>query len=241
MGKAEPAEEVVTALKKRSRLRRIPTSLVVTVVGIALTAWLLPALTRQWDDRQKAQELRAALVSQMARASANVIVGSRHPIIRASPKSQAALERALDDWELHGVEIEEKLSAYFPRTVAMEWHSYRLLVEGVFGAWQLQERGAAHPNQVAISDREVSGDFRQGLDSSDSFLSPKRHQLLEDVVDGQTEERPAYERRLVRTIAFVDVERTLLEAEHMIATHLLAANPQGYSTTWKDFLRDLIP
>src|SRR3982751_5368573 len=107
MDEAAPAAAGTAAEKRRPFLRRLPTSLVVTLLGIGLTAWLLPALTRQWDDRQKAQEVKAALVREMAGASARVIVGSRHPIIRAAPGSQLALEKTLDDWELAGVEIEE--------------------------------------------------------------------------------------------------------------------------------------
>jgi hypothetical protein len=60
MDEAAPPEAGTTAAeKKRPLLRRVPTSLLVTLLGIALTAWLLPAFTRQWDDRQKAQELQS--------------------------------------------------------------------------------------------------------------------------------------------------------------------------------------
>ena len=239
MDKAAPTEGAVA--KKKRLLRRVPTSAIVTLLGIALTAWLLPALTRQRDDRQKAQELKAALVTDMAHASARVIVDSRHPIIRGpSASNQATLEKTLDAWELAGVQIDEKLSAYFPSTVASEWHAYRLLVEGTFGAWMLQERLAAKRGE-GFADREVSGDFDQGLADSQAFLPSARHKVLEGVELGETEKGSPYERRLIRTIWYVDVENILLRAEHTIATHLLAADPQGYSTTSGDFFRDLIP
>jgi len=48
---------------------KIPTSVVVTAVGIALTAWLLPAFTRQWDDRQKEHELKTALIAEVGSTS----------------------------------------------------------------------------------------------------------------------------------------------------------------------------
>jgi len=237
----EDAPEVGAAHKKPSRLRRVPTSLIVTLLGIALTAWLLPALTRQWDDRQKAQELKAGLVSDMARASARVIVGSRHPIIRGpSARNQVRLEQALDAWELAGVEIEEKLNAYFPATVAMEWRAYRLLLGGTLGSWNLQER-LRSTNQEHFADREVSGDFEDGLSGSGAFLSVKLHKPLERLVQGSCEKGPVWNRRLVRTICYVDLERILLAAEHSVATDLLAAKPRGFSTTAVDFFRDLIP
>jgi hypothetical protein len=74
MDKAVPAEAGDAAGKKRL-LRRVPTSLVVTLLGIALTAWLLPAITRQWNDRQKAHELKAAVVAQIAAATARALTG----------------------------------------------------------------------------------------------------------------------------------------------------------------------
>jgi hypothetical protein len=61
-----------TAEKKRPR---VPTPVVVTLLGIGLSAWLLPAITRQWGDRQKAHELKAALVTDIASASSRVLLG----------------------------------------------------------------------------------------------------------------------------------------------------------------------
>ena len=72
MDEAAP-EAGQAAGKKRPLLRRVPTSLVVTLIGIALTAWLLPAFTRQWDDRQKAHELKASIVTDMASATAQMV------------------------------------------------------------------------------------------------------------------------------------------------------------------------
>lgn len=76
MDEAAPAAVAVAEENtKRRFLRRVPTPLVVTLVGIALTAWLLPAFTRQWDDRQKAHELQAGIVADMASATAQVVIG----------------------------------------------------------------------------------------------------------------------------------------------------------------------
>jgi hypothetical protein len=75
MNEAAPAETRAAAEKKRPLLRRVPTSLVVTLLGIALSAWLLPAFTKQWSDRQKAHDLKAAIITDMASASARVLIG----------------------------------------------------------------------------------------------------------------------------------------------------------------------
>jgi hypothetical protein len=62
---------------QRRRWRRIPTPLIITLIGIVLSAWLLPAITRQWDDRQKAHQVKSALVTEMAEANARAFTGAR--------------------------------------------------------------------------------------------------------------------------------------------------------------------
>jgi hypothetical protein len=77
MDEAAPAEAGAAAGKKRPLLRRVPTSLIVTLLGIGISAWLIPAFTRQWDDRQKALELKVAVVAQIASATSQALVRSR--------------------------------------------------------------------------------------------------------------------------------------------------------------------
>src|SRR4051812_9873136 len=74
MDEAAPAVGAAVE-KKRPLLHRLPTSVVVTLLGVALTAWLLPAFTKQWDDRQKAHELKTAIVTDIASATAGAMIG----------------------------------------------------------------------------------------------------------------------------------------------------------------------
>ncbi len=78
----------------------------VTLLGIALTDWLLPAFTRQWDDRQKARELKAAVITQVAAATAAQLVETRKVSARrfyltGNGPSESAYERLNDLWLLH--------------------------------------------------------------------------------------------------------------------------------------------
>ena len=71
-----PADAAPAAPAERSRFRlRVPKALLITVLGFVLSAWLLPAMTRQWDDRQKVHELKAGVVSEMASVSAKALIG----------------------------------------------------------------------------------------------------------------------------------------------------------------------
>src|SRR5436305_1490816 len=106
MSEAAPAAAGVAAEKKRRLLRRIPTSVVLTMLGIALRAWLLPAISRQWVDRQKARDLDPACrrwPSPRKRDDAKTTSGpaadtnhvcrfsrGKHPPVRTSPERAAS-------------------------------------------------------------------------------------------------------------------------------------------------------
>jgi hypothetical protein len=118
MSEAVPAEQAAVAGKKRSLLRRIPTSLIVTLLGIALTAWLLPAFTRQWDDRQKARELKATTITDLSSAVAEAYVDSGRVLYAttadASRPNTQAQHQLQDQWDLARTRLEAQIRAYFP-------------------------------------------------------------------------------------------------------------------------------
>src|SRR4051812_10469288 len=143
MTEAVPAERAAAAEKKRPLLRRVPTTFVVTLLGITLTAWLLPAFTRQWDDRQKAQELKAAIVADMAAATGAALVGGEAIWARAGqklPRDRVAARSSLktgrsqrdsvaDTWARSSLTIESRLRAYLPQQIVKAWQVYTWLVD----------------------------------------------------------------------------------------------------------------
>jgi hypothetical protein len=148
---------------RRSLLRRVPTALIVTLVGIALSAWLVPAITRQWDDRQKEHDLKAAVVTDMAAATARMI--TRSDEIRAGGRLSASERR---DWSLAWLEMEARLNAYFPRPVVEAWLDYGYLVS-YFDPTALSSARIMSGYEVASSfqDGEL-GDYRVRRHSSTS-------------------------------------------------------------------------
>src|SRR6266516_4216128 len=55
------------------RRLRVPSSVLVTIMVAALSVWIAPAITRQWDDREKARELQGNVAEQVSVASADVV------------------------------------------------------------------------------------------------------------------------------------------------------------------------
>jgi hypothetical protein len=111
------------ARDERKRLR-VPTSVIVTLLGIALTAWLLPAFTRQWDDRQKAHELKVGLVSEIASATASA-VATGETIQGGARTTETSRANAHRQWSLAALQVDGRLRAYFPgSTIAVAWQIY---------------------------------------------------------------------------------------------------------------------
>src|SRR2546425_575965 len=139
---AVPAREAEDPAEKRKPRRlRLPASLVVTLVGIALSAWLLPAITRQWDDRQKEHELKAAVVGDMASATARALVGGE-AVWSKRPLTQQQRARLGDEWALSELELEARLRSYFPSDVVAGWQVYAWMVDRFVDAHRVSAAAA---------------------------------------------------------------------------------------------------
>src|SRR5262249_24837592 len=120
------------------RLRRPPTALLVTLLGIALTAWLLPAVSRQWDDRQKAQQLKTRVGSEMASGTARALIGGE--ALTAGRKIDRT--RILDAWEVESLTLETRLRAYFGNKIVTAWEIYSWLVDRYDGGHRAEAKAA---------------------------------------------------------------------------------------------------
>jgi hypothetical protein len=197
--------------------RRLPTPLLVTLLGIALSAWLLPAVTRQWDDRQKARDLQASLIGEMSTASARAL-GAGFNAIETRQSRSGRLRKAEQDWEIAGLEVEAKLRAYFPQRVVKSWVNVR---EFIFLAmWAAFHREVVLPDgpggSALIKLRKALGNGKSKFNAYDS----------------RSKAVTAWNR-------YVQFEIINLESKAEGA--VLASHPRGYSTTFGDFLHDIVP
>jgi hypothetical protein len=254
--------------RPRSLLRRVPTSLIVTLVGIALTAWLLPAFTRQWDDRQKAHDLKAVMVTDMAASTARALAAGKPA--RAASDTQEVDAKRRDEWALASVEIEARLRAYFPGSLVAAWQIYAYFVDEIRGVDAAQTDATlsraldwmypTRPNEVVIQGR---ADPRRHIDWEAGHTAALALAMLEQR-ELKTHAPPPSSKSVHLRRVFVDVEKRysrgdfniefirqahddrdletqLLGLEEEIATQALRSHLTGYSTSAGDFLHDLIP
>jgi hypothetical protein len=224
----------------------------VTVLGIALTAWLLPAFTRQWDDRQKAQQVKSGIVANIAAASGHALTGGEAIWAgRAVNRSEVA-----DQWSLASIEIQSQLRAYFNDEVVKAWQVYAWMVSKFAASNRGVEDEAfisatrdpikfnrhAQNNAAAVlitaGNRYRSGGLRPSFKGREpdeiravsrlrAYLQPAFREFRP--VYGGGSGGPGY------------VEYRLLAFEQEIAAEVLAGHVSGYSTSGGDLLRDLIP
>ncbi|HEV8463145.1 MAG TPA: hypothetical protein VGQ38_20830 [Gaiellaceae bacterium] len=217
-------EAKAPAEKKRSLLRRIPRSLIVTLLGIALTAWLLPAFTRQWDDRQKAQDVRATVASQIATGTAHMIVATRRASrVRHQTKQnhspdvinaeQVADENLYDSWLEYRIKLEAMMRAYFKPDVLRTFEHYNDSMVVLIGA--------STQRRPIYSARDLQRQFA---------MNPER---AHEVVD--------WEQAYLPGAVLVYLDQDVLSEENRLVGRVFHSHVAGYSTTTHDLIHDLIP
>ena len=211
----------------RGLLARVPTPVIVTVVGALLSAWVIPAVTRQWQDQQKARELKASLVTRIGRDTTEALVksdfvaygrfgGQRLPN-GAPPFSDEQFNDLDLSWRRNSEEIEGLLAAYFPG-LGGEWHRYATLVKNTY--FLLRPRVYLRKETLQALDRlGVATKTQLVLLARPFTFVPASH------------ERNAY---------FLVTQR-LLDAKSKLTGQILRAHAGGYSQGPADFLHDLLP
>jgi hypothetical protein len=223
-------------------LRRHLPKLVVAVVGIALTAWLFPALTRQWDDRQKASELKAALVAQMSSDSGNALIGGQDILL--SRRNRTGLPEIRKEptperqWAIASSAIGAQIHAYFPSGILEAWKAYTILVDSalermVYRPGFAQYFTISHA-EPGIPDAQLPQWFAF---ARHKYARLNTHKLFQSPI--QLNPRKFFQYRLGVLKQYQRVERHLFVMQRLITAHLLAANPTGYSVTFGDLLHDL--
>jgi hypothetical protein len=222
-----PKEAEKPESARRKRWWRVPTPILVTLVGIVLSAWLFPAITRQWDDRQKAHELKVSMVAEMASATARALVAG-HDAVRVRQSPGQAGRSGEEQWAIESFDIEAKLRAYFPPAIVGSWHRYRRLVSEALGA-------SYHRGRL-IRPLILGGRAQSAYDQAVLDLNG-----LRNAVGGDHDRFQAYGAGSGPIEAWGLLEADLARLENETARSVLSSDPRGYSTTLGDFFHDLVP
>jgi hypothetical protein len=247
-----PTDGPPAASAERSRFRlHVPRAVLVTVLGFALSAWLVPAITRQWDDRQKEHELKAGVVADMASVSARALLGGEAVWLGQQPtaRERRQFEQA---WELSRLGLEARLRSYFARSVVTGWEVYAWAIDRFIDARSptasaaLQDAvqsGAPLDPHVADATAQLLAFFPDGrapsfgISANTPISDSKNIPLLRKML---SPELKRYEQTApyAKWTAF---EKQLLDVEQAVADQVLRSHAAGFSTTPRDLMHDLLP
>jgi len=196
---------------KPLRLPHVPTPIVVAVLGVVLGSWLLPAFTRQWDDRQKSGEVKAAVVAQIASATGRALLEVHQATTRPGlAPSSRQIPRAAQDWSVANMEIRAKLRAYFGAKAVDHWTLVSQYVT----------------SSLSVAYRSRAGDAV----IPNPWISRVRSHRLESLFDEFRRDR-----------VFDALELAILGETESLTNGLLSMHVRGYSTTSRDLVADLFP
>src|SRR5262245_56725515 len=213
----------------------LPKTVLLTVALTLLTAWFLPALSRQWQDRQKARELKASLVSQIGKNTSETLITSSFLTYDRFPSSsdpshlgwnQEVFNRLDLQWRTSSAEVEAQLRAYFPDRVARTWRAYSGLVWGTYRL--ITDNQSARRSTVLRLGEEVGVKQADLKELSAPWVD--KHGVT---VDGRRE-GPA-------RIAYFHAYSALLSRRSVVIDEILRSHPAGYSTRLTDLAHDLLP
>lgn len=236
------AEAEAGAPRKRWRLH-IPTSVLVTVLVAAFSVWVAPTFTRQWEDRKQARELQAETGEQIARVAATT--ANRLTLARTQPE----FLDALSEWRVAQTRIAAKLRAYYGPTLRRDWEQFDDAVTSAIWASSLvcclSDPYGSLTRIKANMIVEVDG-LLDRIGKVQPLLAPTPLPPNIKVWRDSVESYAHVERQeLGRSYRLVGMTAKLagliVEMSGGVIDELMTSDPEAFSTTRQDLLRDLLP
>jgi hypothetical protein len=237
---AVPAETTAEEARPSRRWRpHIPMSVLVTLLVAALSVWVAPAFTRQFEDRKQAREMQAQVAEQVALATADVGQRINSFVVPGKLKGSRIVSRTQtlqDYWQVRQAGIDARLRVYFSPEMRLMWLQFNKLVEreiDLVRQIQYVAAGILGPDwwtpYVTANVRSIA-DLSRPFGVGPPFVD--REIALNDLMR---------ERESVRARTIGGLVAWMRRIEDKIIDRLMTEDPEAFSTTRRDLLRDLLP
>lgn len=114
--------------------------LLLLVVGALISKYLIPSLTRRWQDHQKKLELKSDLLNRIGESVTGIVIAIQFAECMAGHQTKEDLDHAYRDWEIKRAGIGSSLRAYYPESkIGPDWDSYSDLVTDFYGLTEIQD------------------------------------------------------------------------------------------------------
>lgn len=132
--------------------------LLLLIVGAIISSYLIPALTRRWQDHQKELELKTTLVGEISESVMRMIVISQFAAVGGLSFTQDDFDQAYLKWSVDSSVIGSKLWAYFPKTnIPTDWETYTNLVSEFYALTGVSDVGMREERLNRIRRQYFSG------------------------------------------------------------------------------------
>lgn len=134
---------------------------VILVVGGIISVFLVPTLTRQWQERQQRFDIQQELAADITKESTTFAMALEFAYLAPKGKSGGkALDKAYLTWQVQSAVIEARLRAYYPKQpIAEQFHRYSLALLLVWSAHANREPDAGYGARLLL-DMSVTSNVR---------------------------------------------------------------------------------
>jgi hypothetical protein len=136
--------------------------LVVTVVAALLGSWLIPQLTREWQNHQESLEIKTSLVSQMSESVSGAVATGRFIASDLVPPKEQQREwnAGYRDWSTVSASVGAKLRAYVGQEIGAGW---RRFADDLTNFLLLSSATDAESRRQQVQALRDDGDLRRHL------------------------------------------------------------------------------
>jgi hypothetical protein len=217
----------------RAWMRAHARPLVTWAAVLFIASLAVPAVTKQWNDRQQELQVKESLMTDISTMSANAVYGAVQASRQTGARQDAARSELVYGWLRDRAAIDPRFRVYFDHSdAATHW----------FGREQPDFRDALLMYvHLACCDR-TSRDNRitklqSYLEQAGVEVDPSAQQwrVLSCGPQEECSVHPTY------SGTYQWLGNQLLDQRRLMLEQLLAANGEGFSNGWRDFIGDLNP
>ncbi len=98
-----------------------------------ISSYLIPKITKRWQDHQKELELKTNFVSEISESVASIVTAVQFAELGAVSQTQSKYDEAYQNWEIKRAVIGSKIRGYFPNTrIGSDWDKFSETVTEVY-------------------------------------------------------------------------------------------------------------
>jgi hypothetical protein len=98
-----------------------------------VSSYLIPKITKRWQDHQKEMELKTSFVSEISESVVSMVTAVQFAELRALSQTPDKYDDVYRSWEIKRAVISSKIRGYFPNTtIGSDWDTFSDTVTDVY-------------------------------------------------------------------------------------------------------------